>query len=171
MAVEDRPAAAITVREAVPAEFDAIAALTVQAYRALGDPRFDEYEPEVRAVAARARVCPVLVAVDGGGAVLGSVTYVPGPGTPLSEGERDGEAGFRMLAVDPAAQGRGIGRVLAQACLDRARGEGRDAVHIYVRPLSTAAQRLYAGMGFERTRGRDWEFEPGEWLWSFRYPF
>jgi hypothetical protein len=29
-----------------------------------------------------------------------------------------------------------------------------------------AAHRLYASLGFERDPARDWEFEPGEWLWA-----
>jgi len=31
----------------------------------------------------------------------------------------------------------------------------------------TAARRMYASMGFVRDQSRDWEFEPGEWLWSY----
>ena len=159
--------AAPTIRVAEPAEYDAIADVLLAAYGELDDPEFPGYRRELRDVATRAASCPVLVAVDASGVVIGTVTYVPGPDTPLSEGERDGEAGFRMLAVDPAAHGRGIGRALARSCIDRARSEGRTAVHLYTRPSMKAAHRLYESMGFERDRSRDWEFEPGEWLWSY----
>lgn len=159
--------AGLTIRVAEPNEYDAIAAVLLAAYEQLDDPEFPGYRSELRAVAKRAASCPVLVAVDSSGTVLGTVTYVPGPDTPLSEGERDGEAGFRMLAVDPAAHGKGIGRVLARTCIERARSEGRTAVHLYTRPSMRVAHRLYESMGFERDRSRDWEFEPGEWLWSY----
>jgi GNAT superfamily N-acetyltransferase len=112
----------------------------------------------------------VLVAVDTDGAILGTVTYIPGPG-PLAESERDDEAGFRVLAVDPAAQGRGVGRALAEACVARARTAGRAGVAILTRPSMRAAHRLYESMGFVRDRADDWEFEPGEWLWGYRIRF
>jgi GNAT superfamily N-acetyltransferase len=76
-----------------------------------------------------------------------------------------------MLAVTPVAQGRGVGRALVEAVLDRARAEGRGGIAIYTRPSMRAAHRLYGSMGFERDEWRDWEFEPGEWLWAFRLRF
>ena len=50
--------------------------------------------------------------------VLGAVTFVPGFG-PLAEFDGPTSWARRMLAVHPAAQGRGVGRRLAQVCLDR----------------------------------------------------
>ena len=32
----------------------------------------------------------------------------------------------------------------------------------------TGAVRLYEGLGFERDPGRDWQFEPGQWLYAYR---
>ena len=160
-------AGATIIREADPADYDAVADVVETAYRALGDPRFEEYVDEVRDVARRARSCPIHVAVDGAtGAVLGTVTYVPGPGNPYAELERDGEAGMRMLAVSPSAQGRGVGRALVAAIAARARADGRSGLAIHTRPSMTAAHRLYADVGFGRDPDRDWEFEPGEWLWA-----
>jgi ribosomal protein S18 acetylase RimI-like enzyme len=164
------------IREAAPFEYREIGELTVRAYATvgdplLGDPLYTAYEAELRDVAGRAETCVVLVAVDAADRLLGAVTYVPGPGTPWSETERDGEAGFRALAVDPGSRGMGVGRALATACLDRARGSGRTGVAILTRPSMTAAHRLYESLGFARTRPRDWEFEPGEWLWSYVLTF
>ena len=168
--------AALHVREATPAEYAEIGDLTVRAYATVGDPleggpAYAAYEDELRDVADRARTCVVLVAVGDAGRILGAVTYVPGPGTPWSETERDGEAGFRALAVDPEARGRGVGRALAMACVDRARDAGRQGVAILTRPSMTAAHRLYDSLGFARERSRDWEFGPGEWLWSYVLTF
>lgn len=164
------------VREATPAEFAEIGELTVRAYATVGDPleggpMYAAYEDELRDVAGRAETCVVLVAVGRTGRIVGAVTYVPGPGTPWSETERDGEAGFRALAVDPVARGRGVGRALAVACVERAREAGRHGVAVLTRPSMTAAQRLYESLGFVRHRSRDWEFEPGEWLWSYVLTF
>ncbi|HEX7950681.1 MAG TPA: GNAT family N-acetyltransferase [Candidatus Limnocylindrales bacterium] len=166
----------LIVREAAPTEYAKIGELTVQAYATVGDPleggpTYAAYEDELRDVAGRASTCVVLAAVDAADRILGAVTYVPGPGTPWSETELDGEAGFRALAVDPAARGRGIGRALATACLDRARDTGRQGVAILTRPSMSAAHRLYESLGFVREPSRDWEFEPDEWLWSYVLTF
>ncbi|MFL5676078.1 MAG: GNAT family N-acetyltransferase [Chloroflexota bacterium] len=165
MADADTPA--FTTREIQPDEYVALGQITVRAYANLLSPADTEYIHELRDVQGRAAAVPVLVAVDGDGRVLGGVTYVPGPGTALSEGERDGEAGIRMLAVDPSLTGRGIGRALAVACVDRARDEGRSGMTLYTLPTMTVAHRLYESLGFRRDSDRDWEYLPGEWLLSY----
>jgi ribosomal protein S18 acetylase RimI-like enzyme len=161
----------VTIREIRPDECDALGELTVQAYAGLLSPDDLEYLDELRDVAGRSAVVPVLVAVDQEGRVLGGVAYVPGPGTPLSEAERDDEAGFRMLAVDPAATGRGIGRALTEACIARARAAGRAGMTLYTLPSMTVAHRLYESLGFRRDPERDWEYLPGEWIWSYATRF
>lgn len=159
--------ASFEIREARPEDFEAIGELTVEAYRAAGE-NSEDYYPELRDVSDRAAQVPVLVAVDSEtGAVLGSVTYVPGPG-PYHEGEFGEDASFRMLAVASAAQGRGVGRALVEACIERAQVEGRAGIGIYTRPFMTIAHGLYERLGFERARELDWEFDPGEWLWAYR---
>lgn len=161
---------AFTVREAHPDEHDAIGELTVRAYREVGETD-ESYYAELRDVADRARQVPVLAAVeDRTGRVLGAVTYVPGPG-PFHEGEFGDAASFRMLAVDEAARGRGVGQALVEACIERARASGREALSLYTRPFMTTAQRMYERLGFERVREQDWEFEPGEWLYAYRLRF
>ena len=80
---------------------------------------------------------------------------------------RGDRAELVSVAVDPAARGIGVGRALATACVELARGTGRHGVAIYTRPSMTVAHRMYETLGFVRERSRDWEFEPGEWLWSY----
>jgi ribosomal protein S18 acetylase RimI-like enzyme len=169
--VADAHPAGYTIREIRPDEYEALGDITVRAYANLLSPSDTGYLDELHDVRARASVVPVLVAVDPAGRVLGGVAYIPGPGTPLSEAERDGEAGFRMLAVDPAVSGRGIGRALTEACIARARSEGRVGMTLYTLPTMGAAHRLYASLGFRRDPARDWEYLPGESLWSYALRF
>jgi ribosomal protein S18 acetylase RimI-like enzyme len=158
----------VVVREARPEEHARLGDLVVNAYRSL--PEFDEpaYEPELRDVGRRAREAVVLVAVDEpSGALLGCVTYVPGPDSPWAELLGPGEAAIRMLAVDPAAQGRGAGTALTLACIERARDAGRTAVFLHSLPYMRAAQAIYARIGFSRRPDRDWEPVPGIRLLGF----
>jgi ribosomal protein S18 acetylase RimI-like enzyme len=158
----------IVIRPAEPSEFERLGDIVVAAYAAIGALEGDEdYVPELRDVAARARDATVLAAVDGEtGVPLGCVTYVPDASNPRAEHLRDGEAAIRMLAVDPAAQGRGAGTALVVACLDRARAEGRRAVFLHSLPVMEGAQQIYARLGFRRAPERDWVF-PGFLLMGF----
>ena len=135
--------------EIVVAAYDGVGALE-------GD---DEYVPELRDVARRAREAVVFAALDEpGGVPLGCVTHVPGPDNAWAEHLGDGEASIRMLAVDPAAQGRGVGTALVEACLARARADGRRAVFLHSLPVMAGAQRIYERLGFRRVPERDWVF-------------
>ncbi len=159
----------IEVREARPEELAAAGDVVVDAYLALPGARHSDYLELVRDAAGRARVSTVLVAVEDG-RVLGSVTYVPGPDNPYADVEQEGEAGFRMLGVAVAAQGRGIGRHLVEACLELARRDHRRAVAIVSTGSMTRAHAMYGRLGFRRDPDRDYEPVPGVRLWAFVRP-
>lgn len=158
------------IQLAEPAQYPAIGALTVAAYRADGQLEGDNgYETVLADVADRAGAGEVLVALSEQGAVLGAVTLVA-PGRPYSEQATDGEMEFRMLAVDPAAQGQGVGEALVRACIERSRAAGARALVIRVRDFSLAAQRLYDRLGFVRTPDMDAIPIPGVTLLALRRP-
>lgn len=163
--------AGFAVRDARPDELDAAGRVVVDAYIAAGedDSADGGYLELVADARGRSRDCAVLVAVEeGSGRVLGSVSYVDGPGNPFAELEREGEAGFRMLGVAPAAQGRGVGDALVRACIDRARASGREALAISTVESLAAARRLYRRLGFERVAERDFDPVPGVHLIAYR---
>ena len=142
-----------------PAELARLGDLVVESYRAIGAlERDDDYVPVLRDVGRRAREAIVLAAFDddAGGRALGCVTYVPDPANPWAEHLREGEASFRMLAVDRSAQGRGLGDRLIAACVERARAAGRRGLFLHSLPVMTTAQRLYARHGFVAAPERDW---------------
>jgi GNAT superfamily N-acetyltransferase len=158
----------VEVREVQPDEFDAAGRVTLEAYAHLpGAHMTDEYATELVDVRRRAAEAVVLVAVDGD-AVVGVVTYVPNSSSPWAEDVRDGEAGIRMMAVSPAAQGRGFGGALVTACVGRARAEGRTGLFLHSTPWMTTAHRIYERAGFKRVPERDWLPEPDIPLLAFR---
>ena len=156
----------IEVRPVRPVEYETVGRVTVAAYESLPGEIVGGYDRVLADVASRVDAAVVLVAVDGND-LLGTVTYVPDASSPLAEDLRDGEAGIRMLGVDPAAQGRGVGRALVQACVERARADGRRGLFLSSTPVMAAAHRLYERAGFVRTPERDWDPWPDFPLWTF----
>ncbi|MCO1580903.1 GNAT family N-acetyltransferase [Crossiella sp. SN42] len=157
----------IRVRPAEPAELDAVGELTVAAYQAGGFiPEGSDYGTTLRNAAARARAAELLVAADEEGRLLGTVTVVL-PGTEFAEVSEPGELEFRMLAVDPAHHGRGIGEQLLRAVLDRAADLGVSRVVMCSTSTMAAAHRLYRRHGFTRLPSRDFSPVPGVLLHGF----
>jgi hypothetical protein len=83
----------------------------------------------------------ILVAEDGGGALLASA-YV----------EARGARGYLgMLAVDPAHQGRGLAKLLVEAAEEHLRREGCEALEITVLSLRPELLGPYRRFGFVET--------------------
>jgi ribosomal protein S18 acetylase RimI-like enzyme len=171
----------VQIRQVRPAEYAEAGRLVVAAYRALAAGHMtDEYAAELAAVGRRAAAAEVLVAVDGSvvgsvdgavdGAVVGSVTLVADLSSPWAEMLEPGEAGIRMLAVDPAAQGSGVGRALLEACIERGRELGKAALFLHTTPWMPVAARMYERAGFTRQPGRDWLPVPEVPLIAYRLP-
>lgn len=142
------------IRLAGPADFERVGELTVAAYAPHTDGPTDFYIDRLRDVAKRAREAEVWVAeIDG--QVVGAVTRTP-LGSPWREIAADDEAEFRMLATDPAFQGRGVGRGLVAHLIELARENGDRAIVMSSEAGMVKAHGLYESMGFRRTPDRDW---------------
>ncbi|MFB9312505.1 GNAT family N-acetyltransferase [Nocardioides plantarum] len=159
------------LRRVAPGEHEAVGRLTVAAYEPFLLGPDDDYRLRLADVARRDREAEVWVAVDRddvndgvgaevGAEVLGNVTVCP-PGSRWREIAGDGEGEFRMLAVSPAAQGRGVGRALTELVVDRFRSDGARAVVLSSLDQMTGAHRLYERLGFVRVPDRDWSPHPG----------
>jgi ribosomal protein S18 acetylase RimI-like enzyme len=155
----------ITIRAIRDDEIAELSAITVAAYRTLAVDVGD-YLATLADVADRVRHATVIVAVDGD-ELLGGVTYVPDAASAYAEFTDADGAGIRMLAVDPAARGRGVGDALISACVAMARADGRRRVVLHTTEAMAAAQRLYARAGFERASARDWSPQPNIKLLGF----
>src|SRR5829696_4205361 len=150
------PISPLEVREArTDAEVEAAGRVTVAANAEFApedpdDPFVPSWARYLRSMAdAAGRAADggtLLVAVEDG-RVVGTVTLYLGAG---SEQWRPGDAMFRFLAVDPAARGRGVGRALFQACLERARAAGRRRMTLHTTQWMATARAMYERAGFHR---------------------
>ncbi len=161
--------AAFDIHPVRPEEYAALGELLVAAYLALpggvDEPAW--YLDYLRDVPGRAAVSCVLAATSPQGEVLGGVTYVSGPEDPFSEELAEGDAGVRMLAVDPRRQRLGVGRALMDACVARAREAGRRRIVLHTGTWMHAAHRLYESMGFRREPALDFVPVPGVYLHAY----
>lgn len=143
----------VTIRTATPNDYSAVRDLTYASYVAAGHvDTADPYVAELTDISSRAKQ---LYVAEIDGQVAGSVTIAP-PDSSLIEVAEPGELEFRMLAVHPGFQGRGIGRALVQYVLDYARTNQLTSVAITTMASMTTAQAMYTAMGFQRAPHRDW---------------
>jgi ribosomal protein S18 acetylase RimI-like enzyme len=115
----------------------------------------------------RAEDAELWVATDDEARLLGCVTFCP-EGSPWRELAGPGEGEFRMLAVSPAARGRGVGEALVGRCIERARELGFRSMVLSTMDQMTNAHRLYRRLGFERLPEKDWSPVNDVCLLAFR---
>lgn len=154
------------VRRVEPGEHEAVGRLLVAAYAPYTLGPEDPYVARLADTGRRDVEAEVWVAVEGR-EVLGSVTPCP-PGSSWREIAGDDEGEFRMLAVDPSLQGRGVGRLLVESVVERFRAAGCRAVVLSSLPSQTTAHRLYGGLDFERYPAGDSSPHPGVDLLAYR---
>ena len=146
-------------------------AVTLAAYDPfLGDAE-DHYREQLADVERRDRDAEIWAATpDEEETILGNVTLCPA-GSSWREISRDGEGEFRMLAVAPQAQGRGVGLALAEMVVERFRSEGARGVALSSLATMVGAHRIYDRLGFRRDPERDWSPAPGVQLLAFHLAF
>lgn len=73
--------------------------------------------------------------------------------------------GVLVIAVDPAAQGRGVGRRLMAEVAERARAKGFEAMHLTVHPSNQRGVEFYRMLGWSELREPD-----GGWVGRMTFP-
>lgn len=162
----------MVIRPALEEEFDAVGALTVAGYDVDGyltypDGTYDHgYAGWLADAATRAENSTLLVALEDD-ELLGTVTWCPYGSADAQLAKQPHQGEFRTLSIAPEARGRGIGRALVEACLDRARDAGLTEVLLFSLKEMLPAHRLYDRLGFVRRVDLDWTPEPDVDLWAF----
>jgi [ribosomal protein S18]-alanine N-acetyltransferase len=78
------------------------------------------------------------------------------------------DADVMTVAVAPEQQGRGLGRRLTEALVELAADAGAGQLLLEVRADNVPAQRLYAGLGFDRIAVRRGYYRGGVDAWILR---
>jgi GNAT superfamily N-acetyltransferase len=158
------PSGLYTVRNATPDEFKQIGILLVTVYSQLdGFPKQSEQPDYYHLLSnigefVNKPETELLAAVDQdnniGGAVVyfGDMQYYGSGGTATKE---KNAAGFRLLAVDPAHRGKGIGKLLTMECIRKAKAKNRGQVIIHTTKAMQTAWEMYERIGFERSEDLD----------------
>ena len=150
---------ALTIRQAKGEDYARLGKLLVEAYAPLPGMPSPQEQPDYYAmlgnVAARAAktALTVYVATDEQGHLLGSIDFINdmtqyGSGGAASTVKN--AAGIRLLAVDNAFRGKGVGRALTVFCIDRARSLGNGRLVLHTTRAMQAAWALYESLGFFR---------------------
>ena len=157
-----------SIRQARPDDFAALGKLLVSAYAALpGMPSPEDwptYYAILANVAARAAnpAFTLFVAADDNGKLLGSIDYIDDmaqygvSGTVATIADA---AGIRLLAVDDACRGQGVGKALTNFCIEHARRAGKAKIILHTTRIMQAAWAMYEGLGFVRFPEIDFRVE------------
>jgi ribosomal protein S18 acetylase RimI-like enzyme len=159
----------IRIREATPDEHDEAGRVTAGAYAEFARPDdgdWEEYLARIADVSGRADRTTILVAVEGG-TIVGSATLelVSRVEEPEDPPLRPDEAHIRMLGVDPAVRGRGVGTLLMATCERLALENGKTLMTLHTTERMVAARRMYERLDYER--GNDRVFPDGFVLLSY----
>jgi predicted N-acetyltransferase YhbS len=161
-----------TIRDATDADLPAIQALTRRAYEefafVMQPGAWQGLANAIEAALTSADQRDRIVA-ESNGKIIGSVLLYP----PAAQayGELTGSNAVpevRLLAVAPAARGKGVARALVEECIRRAQKMGAKELGLHTSRSMRAAMRLYAKLGFVRAPERDFQPPGAEVVEGYR---
>jgi ribosomal protein S18 acetylase RimI-like enzyme len=140
----------VEVDEVTPALVDAFERLTPQLSKSNPPPT----EAELRAL-VESDASVLLMAVGDDGRFVGTLTLV------LFRIPTAQRAWIEDVIVDEAVGGRGIGKALTRAAIERARAAGCKTVDLTSRPSREVANGMYQSLGFQPRETNVYRFELG----------
>lgn len=163
----------VRIRDARGEEMKAILALTLAAYDEFDTPmtavNWRMLKPAIVKTLSNPLKAEVIVA-EMGTELVGSVLLFPGDSDAYGGG-KGGEAGMpelRLLAVKSSARGQGIGKMLMEECILRARRSGATALGLHTADSMVVALPMYERRGFVRTPEFDFDVPGGELVKAYR---
>lgn len=162
----------VLIRDAHVDELDAIRELTLEAYA-----EFATSMPAVNWRGLKATVIRTLsqpgnaevIVAELNNKLVGSVLLFPADSD--AYGRQDAEPTWpelRLLAVIPTARGQGIGKLLMEECISRARQAGATALGLHTGDSMIVALPMYERRGFVRIPALDFDVAKGELVKAYR---
>ena len=152
------------VRTARPEEFEAIGKLMIMVYSQLeGFPKISE-QPEYYFMLANVGVfantpgAEILVAASAIGKIAGAIVFfndMKHYGSGGSATQEKNACGFRLLATDILTRKKGIGKMLINACIEKAKTGKAVQMIIHSTQAMEIARSMYEKMGFKRSEDLD----------------
>jgi GNAT superfamily N-acetyltransferase len=145
-------------------EFEEIGNLLVEVYSKLdGFPKQNEqpdYYNMLKNVGewTKKPCTELLIALSSEGKIAGAVVYFSDMqyyGSGGTATEEQNASGFRLLAVTPSFRGNGIGKLLTNECIRKARLNGNSQVIIHTTKAMQTAWKMYETIGFKRSEDLD----------------
>ena len=153
-----------TIRNAKPSEFEEIGQLMVGVYSQLeGFPKESEQPNYYKILANIGELLTkpetqLLVAVTDNDKIAGAVVYFSDMqyyGSGGTATKEQNASGFRLLAVDPLTRGQGIGKLLVEECIAKAKDKKHSQMIIHSTKAMQTAWKMYENMGFKRSEDLD----------------
>jgi predicted N-acetyltransferase YhbS len=155
-------ASELLLRDARPGEREAIGRLTLRAFEEYASVMLPSawqalHEAVRTSLADDAGVTRIVA--ERGGRIVGSVAlYDPDAAAYGDLASRAPWPEVRLVAVDPAERGAGVGRALVLECVRRAARAGATTLGLHTSRSMRTAARLYQRLGF--VRDPDHDFHP-----------
>ena len=162
----------VVIRDAHPDEMNVVLDLTLAAY--------DEFGSTMPAINWRGLSRNIVrtlndpgqaevIVAEMGAELVGSVLLFPGDIDAYgSNSEGAGIPEFRLLAVKPSARGKGIGSMLMEECIRRARLSGAAVLGLHTGDSMVVALPMYERRGFVRKPEFDFDVPDGELVKAYR---
>jgi GNAT superfamily N-acetyltransferase len=165
----------IRIRDARPEDRAAASAVTLAAYGEFAA----KMEPEawtgldaaVRAALASDDAAVQRIVAERDGEIVGSVMLYP-PASDAYAGYTEAATApeLRLLAVSPSARGLGVGKLLVEECIRRAKEAGATELGLHTSRSMEVALRMYEQMGFVRAPEHDFQPPGAELVTGYRLP-
>jgi len=160
----------LQIRDATSNDRDAIQAVTLAAYEqyaaVMGD-MWNMYLENIVNTLADVKPAEQIVAETDAG-VVGTALLFPA-GSRLGDSFILALPEIRLVAVDPAARGQGVGQALMRECIQRARQSGAAAITLHTTDMMSVAQGMYVRMGFIRAPELDFSPAPEYLVKGYRF--